>query len=182
MDRRGSPFAPSEKTGVASHEDTLDEHSGLQSRCEGLDISGRALPSSEGVAECIEAMVLNVEEVNTFSCMYQVHLTQHACVWDGIARVNEEILLTMLDIFEKHESKSVHVNVCLTFFFLASSSERGLFSALAAFRNVLYQSAYIPTRFTSCASVCVSLVVIVKQLLIQPAKSPHLQHTLRVYF
>ncbi|XP_051548622.1 neuron navigator 2-like isoform X1 [Myxocyprinus asiaticus] len=37
--------------------------------------------------------------------MHQLHLTQHKWVWDGIAQVNEEILLTMLDIFEKHRSE-----------------------------------------------------------------------------
>lgn len=99
MDQTGSPLA-SKKTGVCSHGDTLDERSSLSNRCDG------PLASSESV--------LSVEEVNTFSCVYQVHLTQHARVWDGIARVNEEILLTMLDIFEKHESKSVHVDMCST--------------------------------------------------------------------
>lgn len=89
--------------GVGSHEDTLEEGISLRSRCE--QVSGG---SSEGLEENTQARVLNDGEVNTYSCVYQVHLTQHAGVWDGIARVNEEILLTMLDIFEKHESKSVH--------------------------------------------------------------------------
>lgn len=111
MDPTGSPLAPSVrtiKTRLGSPKDTLVECSDLRSEFEGRDISRGPLPSSEGVAE----RGLNVEEGNTFRCMYQVHLTQHACVWDGIARVNEEILLTMLDIFEKHKSKCMWMCVC----------------------------------------------------------------------
>ncbi|KAJ8340560.1 hypothetical protein SKAU_G00351930 [Synaphobranchus kaupii] len=43
-------------------------------------------------------------EVSRRGRLYQVHV-QQTCVWDGIARLNEEILLTMLDIYERHESE-----------------------------------------------------------------------------
>uniref|UniRef100_A0A4W4GAA9 AAA+ ATPase domain-containing protein n=1 Tax=Electrophorus electricus TaxID=8005 RepID=A0A4W4GAA9_ELEEL len=46
-------------------------------------------------------------DVHTRSHLCQLRLTQHTCVWDGIARVNKEILLTMLDIYKKYESKSM---------------------------------------------------------------------------
>lgn len=39
--------------------------------------------------------------------MYQLHLSQHTGAWDSIARVNQEILLTMLEIYEKYESKAM---------------------------------------------------------------------------
>lgn len=68
------------------------------------------------------------------------------------------------------------------FYVLASISERGLFFPHTAFRNVLYLGARIPTRCTSCVSVCKSLLctswascgplMIGKQPLIQPTKSP----------
>lgn len=46
------------------------------------------------------------------SRLYQVHL-QQTCVWDGIAQLNEEILLTMLEIYEKHESKCLCMFACV---------------------------------------------------------------------
>lgn len=48
----------------------------------------------------------NVDRKCAHSHMYQLHLSQHAGAWDSIARVNEEILLTMLDIYEKYKSKT----------------------------------------------------------------------------
>lgn len=112
MDQPGSEchLASSQKTRVmedGSYKDTLEDSSTLRrkDRVWGLDSSGGLSTSSELFAEHIQPRVLNEGEVNTFSCVYQLHLSQHSSVWDGIARVNEEILLTMLDMFEKHECK-----------------------------------------------------------------------------
>lgn len=82
-----------------SNEDALDDCSSLRrkDRFWGVD--------SSWLAEHTQPSVLNEGELNTFSYVYQLHLSKHSCVWDGIARVNEEILLTMLDMFEKHESE-----------------------------------------------------------------------------
>lgn len=97
-----------EGTRDGSYEDTSDDCSSLgrKDRFRGVDSSGGPPTSSKRLSEHTQPRVLNEGEVNnTFSCVYQLHLSQHSCVWDGIARVNEEILLTMLDLFEKHESK-----------------------------------------------------------------------------
>lgn len=90
-----------------SNEDALDDCSSLRrkDRFWGVDSSGGPSTSSKWLAEHTQPSVLNEGELNTFSCVYQLHLSKHSCVWDGIARVNEEILLTMLDMFEKHESE-----------------------------------------------------------------------------
>lgn len=96
-----------EGTRDGSYEDTSDDCSSLgrKDRFRAVDSSGGPPTSSKWLSEHTQPRVLNEGEVNTFSCVYQLHLSQHSCVWDGIARVNEEILLTMLDMFEKHESK-----------------------------------------------------------------------------
>lgn len=47
------------------------------------------------------------EAMHPHGHMYQLHLSQHTGAWDSIARVNEEILLTMLDIYEKYKSKAM---------------------------------------------------------------------------
>lgn len=90
-----------------SYVDISDDCSSLgrKDRFRGVDSSGGPPTSSKWLTERTQPRVLNEGEVNTFSCIYQLHLSQQSCVWDGIARVNEEILLTMLDMFQKHESK-----------------------------------------------------------------------------
>jgi len=98
-----------EGTSDGSHEDILDldDCSSLRrkDRFWGVDSSGGPPKSSKCLAEHTQSSVLNERELNTISSVYQLHLSQHSCVWAGIARVNEEILLTMLDMFEKHESE-----------------------------------------------------------------------------
>lgn len=47
------------------------------------------------------------EAVHTRGHVYQLHLNQHTGAWESIARVNEEILLTMLDIYENFKSKAI---------------------------------------------------------------------------
>lgn len=51
------------------------------------------------------------EAVLAYGHVNQPHLSQHTGAWDSIARVNEEILLTMLDIYENFKSKAL---VCTT--------------------------------------------------------------------
>lgn len=106
------PLASPLRTGGTrngSYEDILDLDDCFSLRRKdrfwGVDSSGGPPTSSKCLAEHTHPCVLNERELNTFSSVYQLHLSQHSCVWDGIARVNEEILLTMLDMFEKHESE-----------------------------------------------------------------------------
>lgn len=112
MDQAGShsQLASPLRTGGTrddSYEDTSDDCSSLgrKDRFRGVDSSGGPPASSKWLSEHTQPRVLNEGEVDTFSCVCQLHLSHHSCVWDGIARVNEEIILTMLDIFEKHGSK-----------------------------------------------------------------------------
>lgn len=62
------------------------------------------------------ALEEELEDWSSQSCVFQVHLqhtrvVQHMCAWDGIARINQDILLTVLDIYEKHDSKNLSLSV-----------------------------------------------------------------------
>ncbi|KAK3535289.1 hypothetical protein QTP70_007432 [Hemibagrus guttatus] len=62
--------------------------------------SCRGPAEEKNLSEKAEEADKEPEAVHTHGHVYQLHLNQHAGAWDSIARVNEEILLTMLDIYE----------------------------------------------------------------------------------
>lgn len=79
-----------------------------QSTSTGLEESSCRSPSEEkNPSETAQKVDREYEAMHTPGQMYQLHLSHHTGAWDSIARVNEEILLTMLDIYEKYKSKTI---------------------------------------------------------------------------
>lgn len=72
----------------------------------GLEGSSCGRPSEEKNPS--EEVDREYEAMHAHGHMHQLHLSQHTGAWDSIARVNEEILLTMLEIYEKYKSKTMH--------------------------------------------------------------------------
>lgn len=73
----------------------------------GLQESSCRSPSEEkSLSEKDQNVDRKCEATRAHSHTHQLRLSQHAGAWDSIARVNEEILLTMLDIYEKYKSKT----------------------------------------------------------------------------
>lgn len=74
----------------------------------GLEESSCGIPSEEKKpSEKARKVDRECEAMRTHGPRYQLELSQHTGAWDSIARVNEEILLTMLDIYEKYKSKAM---------------------------------------------------------------------------
>lgn len=72
----------------------------------GLEESTCRSPSEEKIlSEKAKEVDRECEAMRTHGRVHQLHLSQHTGAWDSIARVNQEILLTMLDIYEKYKSK-----------------------------------------------------------------------------
>ncbi|KAJ8413041.1 hypothetical protein AAFF_G00106230 [Aldrovandia affinis] len=85
---------------------------------------------------------------------YQVHV-QQTCVWDGIARLNEEILLTMLDIYEKHESEDPEARRLRTVKNIADLRQN-LEETMSSLRGTQVSHSTLETTFDSSVTTEIS--------------------------
>ncbi|KAI5616165.1 neuron navigator 2 isoform X6 [Silurus asotus] len=123
----------------------------------GFKESSCACPSEEkNSTEDAKKLNKECEVMHTQGHMYQLHLSQHTGAWDSIARVNQEILLTMLDIYEKYKSEDSESKRLRTVKNIADLRQN-LEETMSSLRHVTHIShSTLQTTFDACITTEIS--------------------------
>ncbi|XP_046705181.1 neuron navigator 3 isoform X4 [Silurus meridionalis] len=123
----------------------------------GFKESSCASPSEEkNSREDAKKLNRECEVMHTQGHMYQLHLSQHTGAWDSIARVNQEILLTMLDIYEKYKSEDSESKRLRTVKNIADLRQN-LEETMSSLRHVTHIShSTLQTTFDACITTEIS--------------------------
>ncbi|TSQ92644.1 Neuron navigator 2 [Bagarius yarrelli] len=154
---------PGSRDGV-SFGSATGSHSTSQYEVPDLDISGGSEGCSSDQSPSEEKILTEKaqKEDRMFEAMceqghmYQLHLNQHTGAWDSIARVNEEILLTMLDIYENFKSEDSESRRLRTVKNIADLRQN-LEETMSSLRQVTHIShSTLQTTFDACITTEIS--------------------------